>query len=139
LPVIFSFLEKSLPYYQIDEDGIVINLMIKDLMQINNENRTIKIFFKELTEIKELSFWEADALFSYNIGPDLSLYSASIKDLLDYTHNKIDRPRYYALRLFSKNTLLLKGNSIYYVLPVSNKDNKDLIYAFNKATSSSTS
>jgi len=126
----FSY-NKSLPYYSLEKDGIIIDLVVKGRLPNKDDSIKVKILFNELTEIKELTIWEAGALMDYQIGPNVTLAYGMAKGLKDFLSNKIERPPYFIWLGQSLNDLSLKGNNIFYVISVRNKDNLELFNAFN--------
>lgn len=122
---------QSLPYYSLENDGIIIDLVIKGRLPNKDEGIKVKILFNELTEIKELTIWEAGALMDYQIGPNIKLAYGMAKGLKDCLSNKIERPPYFVWLGQSLNNLSLKGNNLFYVISVRNKDNLELFNAFN--------
>lgn len=126
-----KYMNRSLPTYTLENDGISLDLKIINLGD-RNKKYVVKIFFKELTEIKELSYIETQALIEYKIGPDLGLVAASAKDQYDYLKNTIPKPRYYIYGPSSGvKTLLLRGDDIFYLISVGNQDTDKLIAGFH--------
>lgn len=130
---------KSLPYYSLEKDGIIIDLVVKGRLPNKDDSIKVKILFNELTEVKELTIWEAGALMDYQIGPNITLAYEMAKGLKDCLSNKIARPPYFIWLGQSLNYLLLKGSNIFYVISVRNKDNLELFNAFNNFISLSPS
>lgn len=125
-----KYMNQSLPTFILENDGIKLDLKIIDLSN-KDKKSIVKIFFAELKEIKELSFIEAQSLLQYQIGPDLSLKAASIKDQYEYLKGIIPKPRYYIYGPASGvKTLLLRGNNIFYLISVGNQDTDILIQNF---------
>lgn len=125
-----KYMNQSLPTYTLEDDGIRLDLKIINLAN-RGKKYIVKIFFKELTEIKKLSYIEAQSLLQYQIGPDLNLKTASVKDQYEYLKNIIPKPRYYFYGPSSGvKTLLLRGNNIFYLISVGNQDTDILIKNF---------
>ncbi|MDO8528419.1 MAG: hypothetical protein Q7S06_00835 [Nanoarchaeota archaeon] len=93
----------------------------------------IKIGFNEINDIREFSYVEARSLLQYEIGPDINLQMQSTRDTIKFLRGEIDRPLTYIFPPVSAaKTLMIKGPEIFYLTPVSNEDNSDLIKAFRK-------
>ncbi len=124
---------KMLPYYTLQEDGILLNLNMRDITNLRNPNKYIvKINFDELDEIRVLSYIEAQSFQQLQMGPDITLVMQSVRDTYNYLRKKIPRPNKYVLMSegSSGKTLLLRGPEIFYLIAIANENTDDLLNAF---------
>ena len=129
---------QSLPTYTLKTDGIHLDLKITNLAD-RNKKHLVKILFSELTDIQELNFAEAQSMLLYQIGPDLSLQAAAIKDQIEFLQGKIPKPKYYVFGPSTgAKTLLLRGNNLLYLISVGIESNSALLQAFRPTAQSPT-
>lgn len=97
----------------------------------------VKIKFSEIQEIKELSFIEVQSYMNYKIGPDITLQSQSIMDMINFLkdpNNPENRPNTYTLVSESSGakTLLIRGQNLFYLIAVGNEDIDEIVNQVQK-------
>jgi hypothetical protein len=94
----------------------------------------IQINFKEIDEIRELTFVESQSLMKYQVGPNVSLEVQGAKDMYEFLKKKIERPSVYVMTPSSSvaKTLFIKGKNLFYLSAMENENFNDLISAFKK-------
>lgn len=118
----------QMPHYLLEKDAVTIDLAIK---QIGGPDKKfmLTIPFKDLDEIRVLSFPEAQMYFS-NMGSDVPFAVASITDLFTYLQGKRERPRAYEHIQSTGTTILLHGSELLYLITFPT-DGRDLLTAFD--------
>lgn len=121
---ISSLHKTMIPSYEVFADRVVIDPAISGL----KVNLVLK--FSELNEIREMSFFEAEA-YKENIGPNVPLGVEQTKSLYRLAKTG-ERPKVYFMVQSSGKTVLFRGKSIHYLVTFNVDSAKDLIDAFKK-------
>ena len=120
-----SSLHKTImPSYEVFADKVVIN------PAITGSKAKFELKFSELSKIREMSFFEAEA-YKENIGPNVPLGIEQTKSLYKLAKTG-ERPKVYFLVQSNGKTVLFKGKNIHYLLTFGVDSAGDLIAAFRK-------
>lgn len=111
----------------------ILSFILMSIFKGKPAKYSVKIRFDEINEIKEFSYVEAQSFLEYEIGPDVNLQMQSTRDEISFLRGEIEKPLTYIFPPVSAaKTLMIKGPEIFYLTPVSNEDNQDLIRVFRK-------
>ncbi|MBW3002263.1 hypothetical protein KY338_03830 [Candidatus Woesearchaeota archaeon] len=122
--VVKSMQRKIMPFYEVFVDKVVID------PAITGSKAKFVLKFSELSEIREMSFFEAEA-YKENIGPNVPLGIEQTKSLYKLAKSG-ERPKVYFMAQSNGKTVLFKGNNIHYLITFGVDSAKDLIDAFKK-------
>ena len=123
--------QKMMTSYSVDVSGITFTLPDKDLSHPERKF-TIRVDFREIEELKLLSYQEAKSYMKYEFSPDLKKLSSGPKDWYLFLKENI-RPRVYTRIVSGGAALLLRGKESFYLMTV-NKDNpKDILDAYERS------
>jgi hypothetical protein len=92
-----------------------------------------RISFDELSEIRCLTYVEAQIFFRYSIAPGMRLAVRQARDLERFHRGEIARPRVYAPNDFTAagTSLLLRGDDLLYLLNLEADEAEHLVGAFH--------
>lgn len=121
---ISSLHKTMMPSYEVFADRVVIDPAISGLKV------KLVLKFSELNEIREMSFFEAEA-YKENIGPNVPLGVEQTKSLYRLAKTG-ERPKVYFMVQSSGKTVLFRGKNIHYLVTFNVDSAKDLIDAFKK-------
>jgi len=126
-PVVKSIVKmhkKILPSYVVHKDEVIIDPAIRGF------KKKITLKFSELSEIREMSFYEAEA-YKDNIGPNVPLGIEQTKSLYKLAKSG-ERPKVYFMAQSNGKTVLFRGKNVHYLITFNVDSAKDLIDAFKK-------
>src|SRR3989344_3456312 len=126
--------KKVMPTYEIQNNGIIINFKMAQFPNFSDWDKyKAGIKFSELSEVKELTYFEARNYIDFNVGPNINLAIQALKELAQFIKGKISRPNYYFKVTANGRAVLLKGPHLLYVFTTAKDDVSDLIKAFNQS------
>lgn len=122
-----SFFTHHLPTYELDDDGISIDLRWGSFPR----ERCFKVHlrFDEIEEWRDMTFREAEAFMQGEVGPNVALGGQQVVDLYRYAAGKSPRPDVYIQYQSGGTTLFLRGPKVFYLITVGNTDNERLFAA----------
>jgi hypothetical protein len=120
--------KNQLPTYELDDDGITIDLRWSSFPK--GRRSTVQLRFEEINDLRDMTFSEAQAFIQGEVGPNAGLKGRQAVDMYKYAAGKISRPDVYIQYQSGGTTLFLRGSKIFYLITVGNTENERLFATF---------